>query len=273
MPYFDYICSIVLKFIQLTFCFIFVSTAVAGDSTLNKARLIQSNLRNAVIISPGFARHVAMGTMSDRFGNSNTIGLAAGYKFGRNYTFTAGADIIFSGRVKENTMFDSITGPSGSMIDAQGNLAVVRLYERGYHFHFDFGKIIVLNRIHRNSGLLLSGGIGMMQHKIKFQFTRTIMPQLENDIYKGYDRLSNGMMLRGFAGYHRMEPGEMFSYYIGLEYLKGFTRSRRELNYDTRTRDTSLRNDILFGLKFGLIIPIHGRQAGTKKGEEEQYFQ
>ncbi len=210
--------------------------------------------------------------MADRFGNSNTLGIGGAYKFGRNWQAGGGLDLIFSGTVKENNMFDSITGPSNNMIDAQGNLALVRLYERGFHFHFDFGKIITLDRIHKNSGLLLTGGIGMMQHKIRFQFTRTIMPQLENGMYKGYDRLSNGFMLRGFMGYQRTEPDELLHFYAGVEYLKGFTKSRRELNYDTRVRDTRLRNDILLGLKIGFIIPIGGRKTGTKKGEEEKFY-
>jgi hypothetical protein len=213
-----------------------------------------------------------MGDLADRFGGSNTLGIAGAYKFGRNWQAGGGFDVIFGSRVKENTMFDSITGNSGSMIDAQGNLAVVRLYERGFHFHFDFGKIINLDRMNRNSGLLLTGGIGMMQHNIKFQFTRTIMPQLENGMYKGYDRLSNGFMIRGFIGYQRLEPDEFLHLHIGVEYLKGFTQSRRELNYDTRIKDTLHRNDILLGLKVGLIIPITGRKAGTKKGEEEKYY-
>ncbi len=260
-----------LKFCSFTFCFLF--TYFFSSAQDSSKRSIKPEYRNIVLITLNFARHTPLGTMQERFGASNTYGIGTGYKFGHNWQFNAGVDLLFSGKVKENGMFDSITGASNSMIDANGNLAVVRLYERGYMFHFDFGKIIQMDRIHRNSGLLFTAGVGMMSHKIKFQFTRNIMPQLENGIYKGYDRMSNGLMLRGFAGYQRMEPNEFFSFYGGIEYLKGYTRNRRTINYDTRMPDNRLRNDILLGVKIGVIFTITGRTAGKKKGEEEKFYQ
>lgn len=265
-----YICTIVLKTGIILICL--WASFYVGVAQEKSKKPSTTALRNTYQIIISYARHKPMGSMGNRFGNSNTLGLGGAYKFGHNWQAAAGFDVVFGSTVKENTIFDSMTGPSNSLIDAQGNLAVVRLYERGYHFHFDFGKVINLDRIHKNSGLLLTGGMGMMQHKIKFQFTRTILPQLENGMYKGYDRLSNGFMLRGFIGYQRMEPDEMLSFYAGLEYLKGFNRNRRELNYDTRLKDTQLRNDILFGFKIGVIIQLAGRKTGTKKGEEEKFY-
>ncbi len=261
-------------FIILPCLYLSLLTLRAQDTTktLHK-KPERPELRNMAMIVLSYARHTPAGNMKDRFGGSNTYGVGGGYKFGNNWQAGGGLDLIFSGKVKENNMFDSITGVSNSMIDGQGNLAVVRLYERGYHFHFDFGKIFLLDRIHRNSGLLFTGGVGMLQHKIKFQFTRNILPQLEHGAYKGYDRMSNGLMLRGFIGYQRMEPDELFTFYGGIEYLKGFTMNRRELNYDTRVRDNTQRNDILFGAKVGVIFTISGRKAGAKKGEEEKFYQ
>ncbi len=260
-----------LKLSFIITCFLFSSHALFAQDKSSKPSKLE--LRNTVIISLAYARHMPMGNLKDRFGSSNTYGIGGAYKFGRNWQAGGGLDLIFSGKVKENTMFDTITGPSNSMIDAQGNLAVVRLYERGYLMHFDFGKVIQLDRLHQNSGLLITGGFGIMSHKIKFQFTRNIMPQLEHGIYKGYDRMSNGLLLRGFLGYQRMEPDELFSFFGGIEYMKGYTRNRRELNYDTRVRDNTLRSDILFGIKIGVIFTINGRKAGQKKGEEEKFYQ
>jgi hypothetical protein len=34
-----------------------------------------------------------------------------------------------------------------------------------------------------------------------------------------------------------------------------------------------LRNDILIGIKAGVIFTINGRKAGEKKGEEEKFYQ
>ena len=135
------------------------------------------------------------------------------------------------------------------------------------------GKLIPLGSFERNSGLLITGGLGFMQHKLKFTFQRTVLPQLENNYYKGYDRLTNGLMVRGFFGYQRIDPKGRMNFYAGMELLNGFTKNRRSYNYDTRKADTELRNDMLLGLKIGIMISLSGRQAGNKKGEEERFFE
>lgn len=214
-----------------------------------------------------------VGILSKRFGSSNSVGFTTAYKFGRNFQIQAGINTFFSGKVKENGIFDSMKGSNAYLLDINGNYAEIRLYERGYHWHVDFGKIIPVNKFDKNSGILISGGLGFMQHKIKFIYQRTVLPQLDNDNYKGYDRLTNGLMARGFIGYQRIDPDNMLNFMAGIELLNGFTKNRRELNYDTRVKDETSRNDLLIGLKFGIMVTLSGREAGKKKGEEEKYFE
>lgn len=247
----------------------FVSIGLkAADTTKTSAM----GYRNTIMIGVNYSRQVPVGLLSKRFGSSNSVGASLGYKFGRNFQIQGAINGMFGGKVKENNMFDTMIGQSGYLIDINGNFAEVRLYERGYNWHFDFGKVFPINRFDINSGLLVTAGAGFMQHKIKYTFQRTVLPQLEGEYANGYDRLTNGFMLRGFIGYQRIDKQAMFNFVAGIEVLNGYTKNRRSYNYDTRAADTRSRNDLLIGFKFGIMVNIDGRLAGTKKGEEGKFF-
>ncbi len=247
---------------------------IAQQNNIDSIKTIKKPfLDNSILFGISFAKHAPSGNLKERFGQSNTFGFNTSYKFNRNIYLHCGLDILFSSNVKENGILDSIIGKSGDLIDNQGNLAIIRLYQRGYSWHINAGKIIPLSRLNPNSGLLITGGVGFLQHKIKFQFTRNILPQLEDNYFKGYDRLTNGLMFRGFIGYQRIAENGMFNFFAGIEILKGNTYNRRELNYDTRVKETRLRNDILTGLKFGIQIKIEGNRANTRKGDDGSFFE
>lgn len=242
----------------------------AGDSTA--VAVPSTSYRNSVLFCVNYARHVPLFTLKNRFGGNNSVGFSTAYKFGKNFQIQGGINTIFSGRVKEIGVFDTMIGSSGYLVDINGNLAEVKLYERGWNCHVDFGKILSVNKRDINSGILVSGGLGFMQHKIKYTFQRTVLPQLEGEYAKGYDRLTNGLMARGFVGYQKIDPDAMLNFVFGVEALYGFTKNRRSYNYDTRTADIVARKDVLLGLKLGVMVSISGRKAGTSKGDEERYF-
>lgn len=261
------------KFIILLFFYAFsqsVFSFYTKDSSRKKALAV---FQNASLINIDYGLSAPFLDLAKRYGRINGIGIGYGYKFNRNFFINASGSLLFSNKVRENGILDSIIGPSNELIDAQGNFAVLRLYQRGYMWHVNFGKIFPINKSEMNSGLMVTGGIGFIQHKIKFQFSRTIMPQLENNYYKGYDRLSNGIMFRQFTGYQRIDPNGMLNFYAGIESILAFTKSQREINFDTRTKDLSTKKDLLIGMKFGIIIPIKGRVAGGKKGENNTFFE
>lgn len=252
-------------------CVLSVSGLMAQDSA--KVSALGGTLRNAVLFCFNYGRQVPVGVLSKRFGGSNTVGFTTAYKFGNNYQIQSGINAIFSGKVKENGIFDTMVGSTGYLVDVNGNLAEIKMYERGIIWHLDVGKVIPINKFETNSGILLTAGAGFMQHYIKYTFQRTVLPQLEGEYAKGYDRLTNGLMLRGFAGYQRIDPKAMLNFVAGIEILNGFTKNRRSFNFDTRTADNTSRNDLMLGLKVGVMISISGRKTGTSKGDEERFFE
>ncbi len=250
---------------------IVLSSVVLGQT--QRPEVEKNVLRNTVLIGATYGRQVALGDFRKRFGGSNTIGLNFSYKFGKNYQISGNFCTHFSSVVKENGVLDSIIGKNGQLLDINGNFAQVNLYQRGYLWHIDFGKVLKTSRFNQNSGILLSAGLGFMEHKIKFIHQTGVLPQLEGDNYKGYDRLSNGLLTRLFVGYQAIDPDQMLNYFAGFEFMHGFTKNRRTVNYDTRVAETNLRADQLLGIKIGLLFSIKGRKTGTKKGEEDKFFE
>lgn len=81
------------------------------------------------------------------------------------------------------------------------------------------------------------GGVGILQHKIRIEHQDNKIPQLEGDYLKGYDRLSNGLMVHQFVGYFHMSNNRLINFFVGAEAWQGFTKNRRDLNFDTKMHD------------------------------------
>jgi len=262
--------AFVLKYLSLTLCLMLVCNIGAQTK---RPELEKNVRRNTVLIGPTYGRMFTIGNLAKRFGGSNTIGINAAYKFGNNFQVSGNFSGWFGDNVKERGMLDSMIGSGGELLDINGNFAPMRLYQRGYLWHLDIGKIIPTGRINPNSGILISAGLGFMQHKIKFMHQLEVLPQLEGEYTKGYDRLTNGLMTRLFVGYQAIDENQMLNFHAGLEWMSGFTRNQRAFNFDTRTAETSLRRDNMIGLKVGLSFSIQGRKTGTRKGQEDKFFE
>ena len=51
------------------------------------------------------------------------------------------------------------------------------------------------------------------------------------------------------------------NFYGGFEFTQGFTKNRREMNFDTGQKDDLARLDMLFGFRLGWVFPIYKRIA------------
>ncbi|MDP2175104.1 MAG: hypothetical protein Q8K70_04250 [Bacteroidota bacterium] len=259
-------------FKHLTVVFLF-SCFINVHAQMQAPELDKNAIRNTGLIGLSYGRHIPGGDLGKRFGGSNTVGIYGAYKFNKNWVISANIATHFSSSVKESGILDSITGTYGELLDVNGNFSEVRLYQRGYLWHVDFGKIIPINKLNLNSGIMVTVGAGMMEHKIRMYFQRNVLPQLEGDYAKGYDRLSNGLLLRTFIGYQRIDPEQSLNFFAGVDYIHGFTKNRRAVNFDTRVSETKRRNDLLLGFKIGIMISIQGKAAGVKKGQEDKFFE
>jgi hypothetical protein len=47
------------------------------------------------------------------------------------------------------------------------------------------------------------------------------------------------------------------NFLAGFEFYQGFTQGRRSFNFDTRSRESEKRLDLLFGVRLGWTLPFY----------------
>ncbi len=196
------------------------------------------------------------GDMKTRFGNNFKIDIAPSYYF-YNSGISIGLEIgyLFGNEVKINPISNLISYDN-NLISTDYSIASLRLFERGWNAGLNIGKIISFNKNTR-SGLKLEIGAHLLVHKIFFQKEFGILPQLEGEYLKGYDRMTGGFALKEFIGYQYLKQKSKINFYAGFDLFQGFTKSLRKYNYNQASYDQNNRKDYLFGFKAGWILPLY----------------
>lgn len=200
--------------------------------------------------------------LADRYGFLNHVGLMTGFKTKKNYFFGLNSYFLFGNDVRLTGVFDHLTDAYGNITDINGDIAALVVFPRGFSSNLTIGKILPFLNVNKNSGVFIHGGVGFLLHKMKIETNEQVVPQLELDYKKGYDRLTTGINFHYFIGYNFMATGRGFHFYGGLYGQHGYTKNRRDLFYDRPDEEVSkdTRQDIQMGLKLGWVIPIYKRQ-------------
>lgn len=224
----------------------------------------QYDVKDSTIFSPNFSFHFGWqwpsGDMEERFGSNGVAGASFNIKTRKNFLYGVDFSYLFGTRVKEPGLLQNLYTEAGEIIDNEGQIAPVIIQERGYTAMANVGKIFNWFGPNPNSGVIVKAGLGFMQHKIRIEHQENVINQLEGDYLKGYDRLTNGIAFSQFVGYYYMSNSRLANFYLGVEFVQGYTQGRRDYNFDTRTTDDSKRRDMLNGFKFGWIVPLYKRQ-------------
>lgn len=210
-------------------------------------------------MSANYAFQLPGGNLTSRFGANSNIGLNGIYKTRNNIFFGAQWSYLFSDKLREDSVLFPISTADTNVIDQEGTYAQVRLFERGMHVSLYAGKLINVAAPNPNCGLLLMGGVGWLQHKIRIDDVGNRAPQLRGDYKKGYDRLTGGIAFSEFIGYWYMGNSRFVNFYGGIELVQAATRSMRSWDYDRNAADTAKRTDLLYGFRFGWVIPFYKR--------------
>ncbi len=229
----------------------------------------QVNIKDSSIYTPfvgvSYGYYFPAGDMKNRFGNNSALQLNVDFKTKKYWTFGLNGSYLFGKDIKEN-LFDRIASPEGYIINSNGEIADVRVYERGFTIAATAGRLLALKKPNPNSGLLFTVGVGFMQHKIRIETIGNNVPQLSKEYKKGYDRLSNGVLLSENLGYLYLSNNRLVNFYIGIECMQAFTKSRRSYDYDLMKQDNTKRIDILYGGKLMWILPLY------KKAPQNYYI-
>lgn len=208
-----------------------------------------------------YSYQIPGGDMADRFGNNSTIGGGFRWKTASNWLFDGEFSFIFGSEVKnEDRIMSNLRTETGEIIDMSGNFGFVTTYERGFNISAKLGKVIPVFSPNPNSGILLMGGVGYLQHKIRIQVEDNNVPQLDGDYKKGYDRLTGGPSINQFIGYIYLSDNRLLNFYGGFEFVQGWTKALRDVNFDTMEPDpVKNRFDSFIGIKVGWIVPVFQR--------------
>ncbi len=228
--------------------------------------LAQRNVSDSVIATPWIAAHYGIngtaGDLADRHGLFNHVGLFGGYKTKHNWVFGVEGSFMFGGDVRVSNLFENLVDSKGTITDINGDIAIVVVYSRGFYTNASVGKIIPIFGPNPNSGLYINFGAGYLLHKIRIETQNQVVPQLELDYKKGYDRLTSGINTHQFVGYAHMSNRGFVNFYTGFYMQEGFTYNRRPIFYDQPDTPVSqdMMLDIQYGVKFAWMIPIYKRK-------------
>ncbi|MCC6599479.1 MAG: hypothetical protein IT223_02275 [Crocinitomicaceae bacterium] len=223
----------------------------------------QFQVRDSSLFDPQIAVSYAVqfpgGDMADRFGINGSIGLGFHIKTRTNWWYGVQGIYLFGKKVTEPELLSNLYTSNGEILDNQGQVAVMYIQERGFAVTLEGGHLFDFIGPNPNSGLLLTAGVGILQHKIRIEHQLNEINALSGDYLKGYDRLTNGLALRQVIGYAHMSNNRLINFFIGVEAYEGITKNRRDLNFDTRISDDKKRLDILLGIRAGWVLHLYRR--------------
>ena len=193
--------------------------------------------------------------LADRFGLHFDLGLGASFLLKRRIYLGFGYNFLFGSDVKENVLASLLT-TEGGIIGSDMQFASIFLRERGYHAYVQAGYLFGMKNRGKASGILCTGGLGLISHRIRFVDDFDSIIQLAEPYQRGYDRLSRGISTHQFLGYLHLSKNRLVNFFAGFQLTQGFTTSVRGYNYDLGRADTEQRFDLLTTMKVGWVFPI-----------------
>lgn len=225
----------------------------------------QRNASDSIIgtpwVSVSYGGNWTSGDLASRYGYLNHLGFFAGYKTRKNWIYGIEGNFIFGNKIKVTGLFDHLTDSKGNITDINGDIAAVTVLSRGFNVAATVGKIFPVYSPNRNSGIYVNAGVGYLAHKMRIETQDNVIPQIELDYRKGYDRLTSGLNLHQFVGYAFMANQGAINFYGGFYISEGFTYNQRNVFFDQPDIPVSkdLRMDIQYGFKLAWLIPIYKR--------------
>jgi hypothetical protein len=212
--------------------------------------------------------HRLGGDYAKTFGDYSSVGFGGMLKTKNNWVLSGEGNFLFGSDIRATSILDQLVTSGGYISSASGNPGNYKVNMRGLSFYLQGGRVFAWNKKNMNSGILLKGGIGFLQHKIGINLNEKNIPQLDENYAKGYDRLSNGVSFNQFIGYNHQSVNRLINFYAGIEFMQAQTVNRRGFNYDEMKVDKGVKLDQSISFRFGWMIPIY---MNTKDENEFQF--
>ena len=200
------------------------------------------------------------GDLGLRFGSNSSIGGGFLIKTKSNWLIGMEGNFQFGSSVKnQDSLLKPISTPEGYIIDANGKIADIILYMRGFSFMGYFGKLFPWVGPNPNSGFTLIAGGGYLQNKMRILNPDNTAPQLLGDYNKGYDRLNGGFALSASVGYLYMSSSRLLNFGLAFEFIQAWTKSKREVDFNTGQPGPPNLSSQYYGIKVTWNIPLYRR--------------
>jgi len=219
---------------------------------------------NISLFSLDYGMQLPLFDLSKRFGVNSNMGINYLLKTKNNLLIGADAHFLFGNSVKEDSLAFNLSNSQGYVIGTDGFPAELRFLERGLSFSGKIGGIIPINSNKPNSGIMVLLGAGYLQHKIRVDDMNDVVPQIQDEYNKGYDRLAAGFMLSQFVGYLYLDDKRRVNFFAGLEFTQAFAQPQRPYYFDTQTIESKQRLDGLVGFRVGWVLPIYTEHTEQK---------
>ncbi|MGB0918078.1 MAG: hypothetical protein ACPGU4_10850 [Flavobacteriales bacterium] len=251
----------------LTTVFVLISVLVLAQPKIKEDTSVRDSAVATPMVRVSYAAQIPVGDFADRFGFTNNIGGSVAYKTKSNWIFSLGGHYMFGNNVVgKDSLLGNLLNSSNIIIGANGEQAFVDISQQGYMIDFQVGKIFPWAAPNPNSGFIFTLGGGFMEHWIRYNAEGDNVPQIRDDYHKGYDRLTNGIFIQEFIGYHFQGNTKMLNFYGGFEFTQGFTGNRRSYDIPTMSVKDDKYNDFLFGFKIGWMMPFY------KRNQDKYYY-
>ncbi|MCB0738568.1 MAG: hypothetical protein KDC92_13710 [Bacteroidetes bacterium] len=203
----------------------------------------------------GYTSSLGAGDLTDRTNWIHGIKISLNRKTSTNFLLSLNTEIELADFNENFDPLKNLKSDSGFPIDLNGQLTEININYFGYQVYGELGKFWNTSKPYK--GFITSLQAGFWQHKLTYQFTGDVLPYLNTESRKGYDRLANGLLIGQKVGYRRYSPQNLFSYEFGLHLQEGFTAIRRSYIYDIMQVPPSSRFDMKLGLYATFIFPIY----------------
>lgn len=221
-----------------------------------------SNEGTILAVNLSYGAQLPGGDLSDRYGVNINTGAGLQFFTNTNWMLELEGQYLFGNKVKSDVLAP-LRSPEGYIFADDGGPADITLRERGWWIGLSAGKLIPLLPSNPRSGLRISLGAGLLEHKIRIQNDpQAFVPALTSEYRKGYDRLANGLALKQFIGYQHFSINRRINFFAGIELMQGFTASRRSWNIDEMAKEEGSRLDLLFGFRAGWVLPFYLGEKG-----------
>lgn len=245
-------------FISVFFLLFFLSTETTSAQVNPKDSLVPVSL-----VELSYTHQFPFADLEERFHSNSAIGLGFRYKFSSNWTLGIRGRFRTGSGVKQDDILSELTTGDDWLIGQDGLFAEYRLVQRGWSGEVTFGRVFPWFGPNPNSGVLVEGGVGLLTHKIHIDLRDEVVPALQGDYIKGYDRLSVGPAFSQSLGYLFLGNDRLVSFYIGVEFIQAITTNVRKWNFDEGRAETENRLDLLLGVNASWFLPIYPRKADS----------